>query len=136
MAIYRQLTTRDLRICRRGRHIPSHRARDSHAPALAGKSSGLSNVGEFEAGVLVIERDQRISALTKVFDGRAFHDNNVELAVVVAVDQPKASAHGFDNVLLVARRDMGNIEADLFGDIFETGKHSNRLRRSGLPKHQ
>ena len=46
----------------------------------------------------MVKRDHRIAALAKTIDGRAIHRNDVELAVVVAVDQSGAAAHGFDDV--------------------------------------
>ena len=76
---------------------------DSHAPAFAGESGGLGDVGEFEAVVLVIERDQRIAALLVAIDGGSVHRDDVEFAVVVAIDQTRAPAHRFDDVALFGR---------------------------------
>src|SRR5580704_3610240 len=70
----------------------------AHAPPFAGKSGGLRNVREFEAIVLVIERDHRIATLFVAVDSGSVHGDDVEPAVVVTIDQTRASAHRFDNV--------------------------------------
>ena len=46
----------------------------------------------------MVKRDHRVAALAEAIYGRAIHRDDVELAVVVAVDQPGAAAHGFDDV--------------------------------------
>ena len=67
----------------------------------------------------MVERDQRIAALAKVFDGRPVCHNDVELAIVVAIDQPHPAAHRFDNVLFIRSRNVRNSEADFAGNVLE-----------------
>jgi hypothetical protein len=54
-----------------------------------------------------------------VFDGRAVRDDDVELAIVVAINQPHAATHGFDDVLLIRSRNVGNGKACFARDLFE-----------------
>ncbi len=93
---------------------------DSHAPALASQSGGLGDVGEFEAGVLMIERDQEVAAVLEMVNRRTIHRDNVEFAVVITINEPNPTAHGFDDVLLVRSRDVWDGETDLTGNILET----------------
>jgi hypothetical protein len=95
--------------------------RYAHAPAFAGESGGLRDVTELEAGVLVIERDHRITALPEVLNSRAIHCDDVEFAIVIAINQANPAAHGFDNVLLVGSGNVGHGKAGFTGDIFKTG---------------
>ena len=103
---------------------------NAHAPAFAGKSGRTGDVGKFEICVLMVKRDHGIAALAVAVDGRPVHRNDVELAVVVAVDQTRAAAHGFDDVLLFRRGNMGDGQARFFRYIFEI--RQRRLRRGEL----
>ena len=79
----------------------------------------MRDVGELESGVLVIKRDHGIAAMAEVVDSGAVCDDNVELAIVVAVDQADAPAYRFDDVLLVRGGNMRNREATFTRDIFK-----------------
>ena len=113
--------------------------RDAHAPAFAGQSGRLGDVSEFETIVLVIERDHGIAALLVAVDGRSVHRDDVEFAVIVAIDQAGAAAHRFDDVTFLWRRNVRDGQTDLFGDVFEFGQRQFRgsaLRRCNTRKHQ
>ena len=63
-----------------------------------GQASRGGDVFEFEIGFLMVEGDQRIAALFEALDGGSVHCNDVELAVIVAVNESNTATHGFDNV--------------------------------------
>ena len=75
----------------------------------------------------MIERDQRIAALLVALDGRTVDGDDVEFAVVVAIDQADAAAHGFDNVFFVGRRNVRDGEASLLGDVFKLWTSAERV---------
>src|SRR5580692_1286661 len=83
----------------------------------------------------MIERDHRVAAaLAIALYSRTANSNNVELAVVIAIDQASASAHRFENVLLVRRRNVRNGESSLLRDVFKLWHRSLRnlaLRKLG-----
>ena len=81
---------------------------DAHAPSFAGQAGLFGDVGELQVAsagitILMVERNQRVAALAIALDGGTVHGDDVELAVVVAVDQTDAAAHGFHDVLFVRR---------------------------------
>ncbi len=78
----------------------------------------------------MVERDHGIAALAVAVDGGPVHRDDVELAVVVAVDQTRAAAHGFDDVLLFRSGNVGDGQAGFFRYIFEI--RQRRLRRGEL----
>ncbi len=86
---------------------------------LTSQTGSAGDVGEFEIRVLMVERDHGIAALAIAIDGRSVHRDDVELAVVVAVDQAGAAAHGFDDVFLFRSGDMGDGQARFLGHILE-----------------
>jgi hypothetical protein len=67
----------------------------------------------------MVERDHGIAALSKMIDGRTVRHDDVELAIVIAIDQAHPAAHGFNDVLLVRSRNVRNGEANFARDIFE-----------------
>ncbi len=96
----------------------------AHAPAFASEAGGLGDVSEFEiaslgVGVLMVERDHGIAALAIALNRGTVDGDDVELAVVVAVDQSDAPAHRFHDVSLIGRRNVWNSEASLLRDIFK-----------------
>ncbi len=80
----------------------------------------------------MIESDHRVAALAVALYGGTVDGDDVELAVVVAVDQPNPAAHGFHDVLLVGRRNVRDGEACFLGDVFETREGRGRTRFLGL----
>ena len=59
----------------------------------------------------------------------------LEPAVVIAIDQAGAAAHGFDNVFLFRSGNVGNRQASFLGHIFELRHRGLRylsVRRPGL----
>jgi len=79
----------------------------------------LLRAPEFEIRVLMVERDHGIAALAVAINRGAVHGDDVQLAVVIAIDQPDAAAHGFDNVFLVGRRKVRNGEPRFLSDVFK-----------------
>ena len=96
----------------------------------------------------MIKRDHRITALAIALHRRSVDGNDVELAIVVAVDQTHPAAHGFGDVLLIGRRNVRDDKAGLLCDIFKLREgdlcalllglwyRHRRLRTSGLYKQQ
>ena len=101
----------------------------AHAPAFAGQAGGAGDVGEFEIRVLMVERDHGIAALAIAIDAWNRYRDDVELAVVIAIDQTGAAAHGFDDVFLFRSGNVGDGQAGFFGDVLEMGHR--RLERDG-----
>ena len=102
---------------------------NSHSPALTRESGLLGDVGELEICVLMIEGDHRVAALFPVaIHVRAVDGDDVEFAVVVAIDQTDSSAHRLDDVALIRGRDVGDSEAGLRADVL---KARQSLRRRG-----
>ena len=98
---------------------------DTHAPTFASESSFLSDVGEFEVGVLMPERNEWISAtLFVAIDGRAVDHEDVEFAIIVAIEEAHAAAHGFDDVVFFGGGNVGGSQSSLGGDVAEDGDGS------------
>src|ERR1700683_1030378 len=101
----------------------------AHSPTLMSEASGFGDVGEMNfvilrvvvlrISVLMVEGDHRVAAVSVSFDRRAIDSDDVELAVVVAVDESYAAAHGFNDVLLVGRRNVCHRQSGFLGDVFE-----------------
>src|SRR5271154_447728 len=126
----------------------------AHAPALARETGGLRDVGKFKIvtlriGILMIERDHQVTTLAIARHRRSVHGDDVEFAIVVAVDQTYAAAHGFDDVFLIGRGNMRDRQPCLLRDIFKLwertlsvlffgrkGRWRLRLGTSGLCKQQ
>ena len=51
----------------------------------------------------MIERDHRVAALLVPVDGGSVHRDDVESAVIIAIDQARAAAHRFHDVALFWR---------------------------------
>ena len=99
---------------------------NSHAPPFAGQPGRLRDVTELKILILMVERNQRIATIAIMFNRGAVHHGNVQFAVVVAVRQGNAAAHGLDDIMLLGRRDMRHGQARLAGNILEL---RNRDRR-------
>ena len=105
---------------------------DAHAPAFASQTRLLRDVGELEIGVLVVERHHGIATLLAVtVDVRTVDHDDVQFAVVVAVDQANAAAHRLDDVALIGRRDVRDRQTGLLGDVFEMGQGGGSRLFSG-----
>jgi len=103
---------------------------NSHAPALAGEPGLFRDILKFQWGGLAVERDHRVAALSVAIDGRAVDDQCREGAAVIAINKADATAHRFDDVLLVGRGDVGNGEAGT-RRYFLKNRH-RRARFAGL----
>ena len=107
----------------------------SHAPTFARKSGGFCDVSEFgnaAPGVaivrlLMVERDHGIAALAITRNGRTVDGDDIEFAIVIAIDEANAATHGFDNIFLVGRRNVRDGKAGFLRDIF---KLRQRLART------
>ncbi len=93
----------------------------AHAPALASQSRSVGDVGEFEIRVLMVERDHGIAALAIPVNARSVDRDDIELAVVIAVDEPGTAAHGFDDVFLFRSRNMRYRQPGFFCDVLKCG---------------
>ncbi len=93
----------------------------THSPSLARQAGCTRDVAEFEIRILMVERDHRVATLAVAINRRAIHRDDVELAIVIAIDQASAAAHGLDNVFLFRSRNMGDGQTGFPGDIFESG---------------
>ena len=67
---------------------------------------GFRDIGKLEIRILMVERDHGIAALAEMIDCRSVHSNNVEFPVIIAINQPDTSTHGFHDVLFFGRRNM------------------------------
>jgi hypothetical protein len=67
----------------------------------------------------MIKSDHGIAAFEVAVDGGAVDDDDVETTVVVAIEEPCAAAHGFDDVALFSGGDVRDGEAERLGDIGE-----------------
>jgi hypothetical protein len=69
----------------------------------------------------VIESDERIPAGAEAFNRGPVDQEDVEAAIVIAIDEPSATAGGINDVVRFRGGDMDGSEADVFGDVFEGG---------------
>jgi len=67
----------------------------------------------------MIERDHGIAAGAEAVDGRAVYQDDVELAIVVAIEESGAAADGVKDVTSLESGDMRGGDAKLPGDISE-----------------
>src|SRR5579872_5655919 len=95
----------------------------AHSPPLMRKSCGRCDIRKMKVSVLMIEGYHRVAAPLVAIDCRTIHRDDVELSVVVAINQPSASAHGFNDIALIHRRNMRNGKTYLLGHIFEVRLH-------------
>jgi len=103
---------------------------NAHAPAFAGEPGLLRDILKFQWGGLAVERDHRVAALSVAIDGRAIDDQYREGAAIIAINKADATAHRFDDVLLVGRGDVGDGEAGTRRYFFKN-RH-RRARFAGL----
>src|SRR4029077_2251636 len=102
---------------------------DARAPTFARKPGLFGDVGELEAGILMPECDEKIAALLVAIDGRAVHHYDIELAVIVAVEQADAAAHGFDHIVFFTRGDVGGGQASLGRNLAKDWNGSSEFGR-------
>ena len=92
---------------------------DAHSPTLSRESGGSGNIAEFQIRVLMIERHHQVAALAKAIHGRPIHGDDVELAVVVAIDESNPTTHRLDNGLFPRSGEMRNIQSGRRRDILK-----------------
>src|SRR6266853_4828764 len=93
-----------------------------HAPAFPRQSRLFGNVGEMKVRVLVEQADHGIAAiLVIVVHVGATDHQNVEFAVVVAINKTNTSAGGLDDVTLFGSSDMGGGQSRLHAKVFKLG---------------
>ncbi len=93
---------------------------NAHPPAFTRESRLFCNIRELKICVLMVKRNERVATLLAVaLDARAIHRDDVQLAIVVAVDQAHPSAYRFNNVLCGWRRNVGDGQSRLITDVFE-----------------
>src|SRR4051794_34955803 len=76
----------------------------------------------------MVESDHGIAAGAVTVHRRPIYGDDVEFAVVVAIDEPDSPAHRFHDVALFRRRKVAYGQAGLFCDVLKTRR---RLRRCG-----
>src|SRR5882672_10229956 len=94
------------------------RDRDPHAPTLAGQAGLLCDVREMKIRILVIERDQQVATLPKAIHRRSVYHHDVQLAVVVAIEESYATAHGLEDISLLTGN-MGDRQTGRPGNILK-----------------
>ena len=67
----------------------------------------------------MIESDHQIAAFSVTIYSRTIHRDDVELAIVIAIDEAHSAAGRFDNVMLLRFGNVRNRETGLPGDIFK-----------------
>ncbi len=93
----------------------------AHAPTAAGEARFLGDVLESAVRPLVIEGDEWVAAGAETLDGGAVDEDDVEAAVVIAIEEADAdaTAGGVNDIVGFGSGDVDGREAHLFGDIFE-----------------
>src|SRR5260370_35344292 len=81
----------------------------------------LGDVFEGAVSLLVIERDQPVAAGFVPFDRRAIDQHHVEAAIVIAIEESRASACGVNDVMGFPGCGMSCREPYILGDVFERG---------------
>src|SRR5713101_223654 len=92
-----------------------------HAPTAAGQAGIFGDVLESAVRLLVIEGDERVAAGAEALDRGAVNEDDVQAAIVIAIEEPGAAAGRVDDVVRLGSSDMDGGEADVFGDVFEGG---------------
>src|SRR5579859_4914560 len=93
----------------------------AHAPALAGQASFPGDVAEGAVGFLMIQGDHGVAAGAQAFDRGAVDNDDVQAAIVVAIEKAYAAAGGVDDI---ARFGGGNVlhgDTELAGNVLENG---------------
>src|SRR5882757_2623904 len=70
---------------------------------------------------LVIESDQRVTAGAIALDGGTVDKDDVQAAIIVAVEKADTAAGGVNDVAGFGSGDMGSGETHVFRDVFESG---------------
>src|SRR6266581_4930631 len=91
----------------------------AHAPTAAGEARFLGDVLESAVALLVIEGDERVAAGAVSLDGGTVDEDDVEAAVVVAIEEADAAAGGVNDIVGFGSGDVDGRETHIFGDIFE-----------------
>src|SRR6266404_4660739 len=99
---------------------------DAHAPTLAGKSCLFRDLAKFQITFLMVKRDHEVATLLVMVHRRAIYGDDIELAIVVAVDETHASAHRLQDVTLFRRRIVRYREARFLTYILEAGNGQRR----------
>src|SRR5882672_10648890 len=110
---------------------------DTHSPAFPRQARLRGNVAKVRIRVLMVERNQRVPAFSDAIDSRPIDGHNVQLAVIVAIEQTDATAHGIENVPFLTRG-VRNRQTGLARDIVKMrvsslGKCRNTEEQNGAP---
>src|SRR5258708_6423703 len=76
----------------------------------------------------MVESDHGIATLLVAVHRGAVDHDDVELAVIVAVNKTDSSAHGFDDVALFGGREVGHSEPGLLCNVLKTRHRRGRWR--------
>src|SRR6185437_6449805 len=104
-------------------------------PAASSQPRRKCDIGEVHgatrARVLAIERHHQVSTVKIAVYRRIGDRNNIQLAVVIAIEQSDTTAHHFHQILLHRSGVRHGAEASLWADIAKAQPRRTRtLRRS------
>jgi hypothetical protein len=68
-------------------------------------------------GILVVERHHRIATVEISVNSGIIHDRDIQPAIVVTIKQGDATAHGFNEIVLVERCVWNGSEASVRANI-------------------
>jgi len=67
----------------------------------------------------VIESNESVAAGTEALYGGAVDEDDIETAVIVAIEEPNTAAGRVDDIVGFRSGDVGGGKADVLGDVFE-----------------
>src|SRR5260370_31019511 len=93
----------------------------AHAPAAMRQAGFLGDVLEGAVGFLVIKGDHRVTAGAHAFDGGTVDEDDVEPAIVIAIEESSAAAGGIDHLVRFGSSNVDGSEADVLSNVLERG---------------
>lgn len=79
----------------------------------------------------MVQRNHGHAAVFGLLDGGIVDDQDVELAVIVAIKERDTPGDGFDDVMLVHGAEWGFGEAGFFANLFEVNDRGLRAGEQG-----
>ena len=110
---------------------------DTHAPTRIAHTCLVRGVDERAVAPVTPQLAARAPRVARGRDRGRVDEVHVEQAVLVEVEEGDASAHGFEDVLLVGRRDVRESDPALFRDVGErhvlegASGHNRQIRGDG-----
>src|ERR1700686_3207176 len=75
----------------------------AHAPAVPGQACRLGDVFESSIRLLMVQGDHWVAAVAVAIHGGTVDGHDIQFAIVVAIEEADATAHGFEHVTFVRR---------------------------------